>query len=342
MIFGRTRKVRFLAAVEDFETAVRNRDAKRSHQGFREIYRTFEKAGGEEIAEGGVRLAALLPEVPDGPRGPAAMIVGACVERGADACRCAPAVFTGLAQALEAAEEFCERWAASGGGDFPEPDDRDPEPDVVERVGHCAAFGWWTLPQWEMAAVAMLNRPEVRTDLDGADRARLLRGLRTVSEASGHDFKCLVHALLVLDDEPLIALHRPSGTGYALRMTGLGDNFQLHTLLADVLIGGGHLPGRAPSAREAAVCRSEPGQVPTTGSFNLVAPDGSWVWNEGTPVDIPVVDGARLLVLDPSPYQRGWPAGRFFPKMTGDLVLERVLGAEETARWFGKVAPGKD
>jgi hypothetical protein len=70
--------------------------------------------------------------------------------------------------------------------------------------------------------------------------------------------------------------------------------------------------------------------VPTTGSFNLLAPDGTWVWNEGTPTDIPVVDGVRLLVLDPPPYERSWPAGRFFPHMTGDLVLERVLGEEET------------
>ncbi|GAA2488272.1 hypothetical protein GCM10023100_08590 [Actinocorallia cavernae] len=69
----------------------------------------------------------------------------------------------------------------------------------------------------------------------------------------------------------------------------------------------------------------------TTGSFNLVSPTGEWVWNEGTPADIPVVDGARLLVLDPPPYQRSWPAGRFFPHMSGDLVLERVLGPGRSA-----------
>ncbi|MEW2130995.1 hypothetical protein [Streptomyces sp. NPDC005435] len=129
-----------------------------------------------------------------------------------------------------------------------------------------------------------------------------------------------------------MVLHRPTGTGYALRMSGIGDNFQLHTLLADVLIGGGHVSGEAPSAEEAAVCRDRPGQVPTTGAFNLVTPGGEWVWNEGTPSDIPVVDGVRLLVLDPPAYARSRPAGRFFPHMTGDLVLGRVLGAEEAGR----------
>ncbi|MET7698576.1 hypothetical protein [Streptomyces sp. NPDC005485] len=42
----------------------------------------------------------------------------------------------------------------------------------------------------------------------------------------------------------------------------------------------------------------------------------------------------------PAPVPAGL-AGRFFPNMPGDLVLERVLGAEETAQWFTQVAPAK-
>ena len=341
MIFGRRGRERFVEAVAGFEAAVRERDGDRSQRGLREMDRHFEGARDQEITQAGPRLAALLPEVPPGPRGTIAVIVGACVERGADARTCAPYVFDGLAEALGDAVEFCERWAATGGGEFPEPDPGDPEPAVLERVGAKAALGWWTLPQWEMASVAMLSHAAVRSGLDPAPRTRLLDALHAVQEASGHDFKCLHHALLVLDDEPLLVLHRPTGTGYVLRMTGIGDNFQLHTLLADVLVGGGHVPGRAPSAREAAVCRDAPGQVPTTGAFNLVTPGGEWVWNEGTPTDIPVVDGFRLLVLDPPPYERGWPAGRFFPGMTADLVLERVLDAPETREWLGRCAPPK-
>ncbi|MEV5145407.1 hypothetical protein AB0L14_13410 [Streptomyces sp. NPDC052727] len=56
------------------------------------------------------------------------------------------------------------------------------------------------------------------------------------------------------------------------------------------------------------------------------------MWNEGTPSDIPVVDGVRLLVLDAPPYERSRPAGRFLPHMTGDLALARVLGEEEAGR----------
>ncbi|MFE5938782.1 hypothetical protein ACFQ69_25890 [Streptomyces sp. NPDC056470] len=44
------------------------------------------------------------------------------------------------------------------------------------------------------------------------------------------------------------------------------------------------------------------------------------------------------VVLDPPPYERSWPAGRFFPGMTGELVLERVLPATEAAGLLVQVA----
>ncbi|MEV0738610.1 hypothetical protein AB0I51_22185 [Streptomyces sp. NPDC050549] len=341
MIFTGKGRARFLDAVVGFETAVRQGDGERSQQAMQEIQRHFEHARDDDLAQVGPRLAALLPTVPPGPRALVAVLVGACVERGADAGACAPHIFEGLAEVLGVAKEFCARWAATGGGDLPDPDPAALTEAALERVGQDAAVGWITLQQWEMASVAMLNRPAVRTTLPPETRLGLLSALHEIREASGDEFKCLHYALLVLDEEPLLALHRPTGTGYLLRMTGIGDNFQLHTLLADVLVGGGHVPGEAPSAQEAAVCRDAPGQVPTTGSFNLVTPGGEWVWNEGTPADIPVVEGARVVVLDPPPYRRGWPAGRFFPGMAGDLVLERVLGADEVQEWLGRCAPPK-
>ncbi|MCX4633075.1 hypothetical protein [Streptomyces sp. NBC_01443] len=335
MIFGRKT---FLGAVADFEKAVGERDAQGAERAFAQLHRTSVKASDGEYRESGPRLAALLPGVPPGPRAAVAVVVGACVERGADALACAPGIFAGAREGFAAAGDFCARWADSGGGDLPDPDDELTEA-IVERTGHELAIGWFTLEQWEMAIVAMLDTRAVRQTLEG--KAELLALVERVAEASGHAFKCLTYALRVLDDEPLIVLHRDTGTGYALRMSGIGDNFQLHTLLAGVLIGGMHVPGEAPSAQEIAVSRDAAGQVPTTGAFNLVGVDGGWIFNEGNPSDIDVVDGVRLIVLDPPPYRRGWPAGRFFPGMHGDLVLERVLGAEETAGWFSKVAPAK-
>ncbi|CCK25762.1 hypothetical protein BN159_1383 [Streptomyces davaonensis JCM 4913] len=341
MITGSQQQGPFVEAVARFEAAVREQEPEQAERAFGEMGRAYRDAAPQEMAQAAPRLAALLPEVPPGPRGTIAVLVGACVESGADPRPCAPHIFVELAENLAAAGEFAERWAETGGGDFPDPESGEVDPAVFERVGPEAALAWLSMPQWEMACVAMLSDPAVRTALDGSLRARLLRGIRAVAEASGHEFKCLTYALLVLDDEPLVVLHRPTGTGYRMRMSGIGDNFQLHTLLADVLVGGGHVPGRAPSPQEAAVCRDAPGQVHTVGSFNLVAPGGEWVWNEGTPTDIPVVDGVRLLVLDPPAYERSWPSGRFFPRMTGDLVLERVLDAAETRYWLEGCEPPK-
>ncbi|MEW1611624.1 MULTISPECIES: hypothetical protein [unclassified Streptomyces] len=338
MIFG---KAGFGGAVADFEAAVVAQDAKRSGKAFVRLQETFGQAKEAELLDGGPRLAAVLEQVPPGPRAVVAVLVGACVERGADAERCAPGVLAGLRAAVEGAAAFAEAWAATGGGAFPVPDGEEPGEEIVGRTGSEAAVGWWTLPQWETAAVALLNHRVVR-GLAGTGRSELLRLLAAVEQASGRQFTSLGYALQVLDQEPLVALHRPSGTGYALRFFGIGDNFQLHTLLADALVGGGHVQGYAPSSQEAAVCRETPGQVDTEGSFDLTAPDGGRLWNEGTPVDIPVVDGVRLLVLDEPSYRRSWFAGRFFPGMRGDVILERTLEPEETARWFAQVSPAKD
>ncbi|WP_339153290.1 hypothetical protein [Streptomyces sp. F41] len=371
MIFS---KAGFGEAVADFEAAVVAQDAKRSGKAFIRLQETFGRAKETELFAGGPHLAAVLEQVPPSPRAVVAVLVGACVERGADAERCAPGVLAGLRAALEGAVAFGEAWAATGGGAFPVPDDGEPGEEIVERTGFEAAVGWWTLSQWEMAAVALLNHRAVRAGLNGeavragldaeaagaglderaagaglddatvrgqagSGRGELLRLLTAVAQASGQELRCLSYALQVLDDEPLVVLHRPSATGYLLRLSGIGDNFQLHTLLADALIGGGHVAGRAPSPQEVAVCRETPGQVETAGSFELVAPDGDRLWNEGTPADIPVVDGVRLLVLDEPSYARSWPAGRFFPGMRGDLILERALEPGETERWFARVSP---
>ncbi len=336
MIFGQTT---FAGAAAEFDKAVRARDSQASEQAFDLLQQTFQGADDAELAAAAPGLAALLPEVPPGPRAITAVVVGACVERGADASACAPAILAGVAEILRGAVEFTEAWASTGGGDLPDPQEGPPDDAVFDRVGRQAAQAWWTLPQWEMAAVAVLNQPAVRAALTGRDH--LLGPARRVSEALDGGLKYLVYALLVLDDEPLAVLHRATGTGYLMRMTGIGDNFQLHTLLAAELVGGGHVPGAAPTPEAVAVCRDEPGQVHTVGSFNLAAPDGSWIWNEGTPSDIPAVDGVRLLVLDPPPYERSWPAGRFFPGMPGSLVLERVMDAGEAADRLAKVSEPK-
>ncbi|MCX5198581.1 hypothetical protein OOK31_32635 [Streptomyces sp. NBC_00249] len=48
-----------------------------------------------------------------------------------------------------------------------------------------------------------------------------------VAKLSGEPFKCLLYALAVLDDEPVVALDRATGAGFALCASGIGDNFSV-------------------------------------------------------------------------------------------------------------------
>ncbi|MFF0416047.1 hypothetical protein ACFYUY_37150 [Kitasatospora sp. NPDC004745] len=313
----------------------------------------FGSAGPAEVAAAGPRLAALLPDAPPFPRAHLAMVVGACVENGADPLACAGPVLAGLRGALGGAQRLVRRWEETGGGPLPDPEADDPS-EAHDRIehrehldawhAHLAVVGWWTLHLWQQAAWAVYAHAAVRTEARASGVTGVLLELFGRYSGGQHEFKGLAHLALVLDDEPLLVLHRPTGAGFLLRMDGLSDTFQLHTLLADVLVGGGHLPGPRPDPEVAALARTavlDGRRVIATGAFNLVAPDGSWLWNEGTPSDVPVVDGVRTLVLDPLPYERSWSAGRFIQELPGDLRLERVLPPAEAARLLARTAPAQ-
>jgi hypothetical protein len=167
--------------------------------------------------------------------------------------------------------------------------------------------------------------------------------------------------LQVLDDEALLVIHVEQKKGYDVRISGLSDNFQLHTLLAGALIGSpsqGWLEGTAPSKRAVAECRdaavAEGGGAQMTGAFNLcnwtaLRPDGSlpddtgaasnhWIWNEGYPAEIAPFEGRRIVLLGKPPYERLWRAGRQFCGMVGALTVERTLGTAEVKEWLNRLA----
>ncbi|WP_406200710.1 hypothetical protein OH807_20045 [Kitasatospora sp. NBC_01560] len=334
------------------ETAHESADTERFEAAFRLAGGLLGPADSRESAAAGPRLAALLPAAPPFERAHLAMMVGACVERGADPVACADQVLAGLREALTGALLLIGRWAETGGGELPDPDADSPgeahariadpgDPDAWPA--HRAVIGWWTLHLWQMASFAVYTHAAVRGSARAGGVTAVLAELVERYGDGPHDLKGLLHLMRTLDDEPLLVLDRPSGTGYLVRMDGLTDNFQLHTLLAELLIGGGHLPGTRPDPEAVALSRTAEvdgrRRVTALGTFNLLAPDGSWIWNEGTPDDIPVVDGVRTLVLEPQPYERSWSAGRFIQQVPGDLRLERVLTPAEAAGLISRTAP---
>ncbi|MEU4117546.1 hypothetical protein AB0F71_23975 [Kitasatospora sp. NPDC028055] len=341
-----------LEAVAELEAVVAVGDDEGFGPALSRVGGLFGPADPAERRAAGPRLAALLPDAPPFPRAHLAMVVGACVESGADPVACAGPVLAGLRGALTGAQRLVEHWARTGGGPLPDHEADDPaeaharieHPEHLDpRQAHLAVVAWWTLHLWQQAAWAVYAHPPVRAEARASGVTEVLLELFDRYRGERHDFKGLTHLALVLDDEPLLVLDRPTGTGYLLRMSGLSDTFQLHTLLADVLIGGGHLPGLPQDPEVVALARTafpDGRRLTATGAFNLVAPDGSWLWNEGTPSDVPLLDGVRTLVLEPLPYERSWSAGRFLPEVPGDLRLERVLDPAEAARLLARTVPG--
>lgn len=353
MIFKRKREATsFAAIVTELEGAVAARDGDRTGPAFTAVMHGVQSASDAECRLAGPRLAALLPAFPPtGPRPMLAMAAGFCVERGADPVACAEPILGGVQQDLLDALEFARRWTATGAAEdeLPEPDEKIIDDALTARLGGDVyeatrlALAWCSIEEWQPPALAVLCRSaEVRRRHASA----ILPACRDLAALERHDLKCLAYALAVLE-EHLVVLHRPTGAGFEVRIGGIGDNFQLHTLLAHVLVGGGHVPGTAPSAESVRLATDpEPaqGRTPTiaTGAFELLAPNGERIWNEGLPDDIPVVEGRRLLVLDEPMYQRSWNADRFFPHLPGSAELTRVLTADETRTWFAHTSPGNE
>ncbi|MER6418128.1 hypothetical protein [Streptomyces sp. NPDC001137] len=129
-------------------------------------------------------------------------------------------------------------------------------------------------------------------------------------------------------------------------MAGIGDNYQLHTLLADRLIGDpeqGLVAGERP-ARSCVEAATDGDPSLSTGDpgirrFRLFYGHGGYVYPEGVPADIEPLDGIRVLVLHPSNGTFGMGLGRVFEHMTPTLELDRVLEPAQTQVWFDRMAP---
>ncbi|WUS96816.1 hypothetical protein OHA46_09005 [Streptomyces sp. NBC_00708] len=348
MIFNRKQQdARFTAAVSDLEEAVSARDGERTGHAFSAVMKRAESASDAECLDAGPRLAALIPAFPPtGPRTMLATAAGFCVERGAAPLACAEPILDGVHRDLLDALEFARRWTATG-AELPATGQELIDDAHLSRLGDDTyeatrlALAWCSLEEWQPPALAVLCRS---TEVRRRHASDVLPLCREVEALDRHDLKCLSYALAVLNDEPLIVLHRPTDKAFEIRVDGIGDNFQLHTLLAHVLVGGGHVPGTPPSpesvhlATDPAPARGT-SDATATGTFELLAPDGTRIWNEGLPDDIPVVEGRRVLVLDDPSYQRSWNADRFFPHLPGKAELLRVLPPDEAKTWYALTSP---
>ncbi|MGY4921984.1 hypothetical protein [Streptomyces sp. 900105755] len=207
------------------------------------------------------------------------------------------------------------------------------------------AMSWFDMEDWLQALIAVWGHGPFRAAVPTEVKAELRQYATAVADRSQR--AAWVRDLAaVLDDETLLVLHPPARKGYLLTMSGVGDNFQLHILLADRLVGDsgqGMVPGERPDRSWVAAATDAdpylgPGN-PAIRRFRLFDGHGAYVHPEGVPADIKPLDGTRVLVLHPPNGDYGMGVGRVFQDMIPALSLDRILGPEETERWLTRIAP---
>lgn len=292
----------------------------------------------EAIASAELPRAALL-----------ALGCGAIVEHGGDPNLALDAVLLRLPDALKQAKAFRDACRAAEteqamkhGGEPPRFFFHDSN-GSAKSDSNDPSLIWDTVDSLGRGVNAMLARSD-----EARRRARSVPEIRRLAWDLADDYEqagYLAELLEVLDDEMLLVMHPELMLGYWVRIRGVADNFQLHTLLADVLIGDpfeGWIPGIRPDPRVAAAAR-DGAPVPdllAEAKFNLVGwrglqPDGllptgldgseHWIWGEGVPADIERYQGSRVILLGPPPYPRDWAAERRFDGMHGEIqVLEKL------------------
>jgi hypothetical protein len=353
----------FLTAVLDLVVgASAENDIEEVYASAREVMRASEEVEPHELNQALQRLADALATAPVYCLGVLGITAGALVERGGAPELALRPILDRLPEVLQGAADFADacRAAAAAEEGNAEEEQRDP----VERFGAEvarqlpeAAIAWDALDALGLGAIALLSR-----SAEGRAWAREQPELDEAVQAVGdaHPRAGWLEMLLrVLDDEELLVLHPEQKRGYRVRIGGLADNFQLHTLLADALIGDpaeGWLAGARPDPRVAAAARDQPvdpAAPRAVGVFNLcnwtaLLPDGTlpgalessdhWIWNEGSPADILPFEGRRVVLLGPPPYARGWNAGRRFDGLAGSVEVLEQLSPAAVADWLDRLA----
>ncbi|GAA4942438.1 hypothetical protein [Actinoplanes utahensis] len=337
----------------DLARGVLARDEKTAAAAFHGIGRSIESAGPDELTEGARRLRPALERVPLGNGTALAQVAAGLVEAGADPFVLLDVLVERVTDGLELGARF-PALAEKDGGEFEAPDSQAAADVLIERVTRAAAQAgierdesiritesYFTVDDWIPSLLLPLQQKRVRQAVRGRERL----AAATAAMEDHADAATWMYGLLqVIDDEAFLVIHRPSGRAYRLTVSGVGDNFQLHTLLAATLIGDpaqGLIAGDRPQPAWIAAATDGPELQPAggvRGQFEMWGADGDRVWGEGRPADVPVVDGHRVVVLDVPSYARSWNTGRVYPLMYPEITLDRILPETEAAGWLARIS----
>jgi hypothetical protein len=265
-------------------------------------------------------MAELASTAPLPAAGLASLLCGVFVENGGTIGVGAPAIIAAGRQAFRSAarqqEAVWSAWRAAEGAKGGRL-----SPEEAQAVAERASGSFSTeergtlanLPFFADPLCAVMERSkEVRKAVRGhSDFCQDIWAFRN----QGNDSPALLSKLLVvLDDADLLVLHPETRRGFVVRIAGICHNFQLHTLLADALIGDpaqGLLPGVRPDPRAVAMARDQafdPAAPPAQASFHLqtwhaIRPDGTHDTEPTAPRDWTAMAGELEIVQKLTPEQ---------------------------------------
>src|SRR5260370_28237817 len=266
----------------------RSPDVPALQQAVRTIVQQGEQVTQQERETALERMTVLFSQVKLYP--PAALIAlgcGALIEQGADPAIASAAILERTHEALQRAPAFglaCQNEAGRHPG---ESDPQDIEA-CVNQYGRQLiqempeeTRAWFALQPLCTAALAVLVRlPHMRASI--RQNPAFLAAL-AACPANYSSIDCLRGVLAVLDNEEIIVLHPAVQRGYRIRISGIGTNFQLHTLLADALIGDpneGWLPGTRPDPQVAAAAKDGPFPMLEEDDDDFPSAEGAFnLWN---------------------------------------------------------------
>jgi hypothetical protein len=310
----------------------------------RELSRRATGASTKELSAATQRLAAALPRL-DVERGSwIALTAGTLVELGGAPGALGLALVERLPAVLDAAQRFLnfclsqvpEEHHADDGivlGDRCVPES---VIDLLIESDPGAVEAWAALTAWCLPLIACGTRDR---SIRAAARAADLRRFTAELGAHQDEVACLDRLLRILDGETWLVLDVTSYAGWRIEVSGVADNFQLQTLLADLL------PGRhsKPSPATARVAWGEGPQEDRSAVWEKSWEMHAWtavqagggldqrdldsrIWSEGMPDEIPCFEGQRVVLLAPVANPLSSWASRYF----GDLRPQVRLCAELT------------
>ena len=312
-----------------------------------------------------IQFDSLLGVVDESPTGPAcflSVVCGALLEQGALPGRMGSMVHRLLGELLPPAAHLVRECtkreqAAAPAQTLTEAEQEEHSAqrqaqlfEELSAANPLAREAWDNLGAFWPACVAIYSR-QVAARVKARGYLPLIDVLADRHEG-GHWLQKL---LPVLDDEPLVVIDPARTVGISVRMSGVADNFQLHTLLMSTFPRRWYERRRVSHPAVATAMGLGPQQISEviTGCWNLyqasaLGADGRispaqqtepqhWIWGEGSPTDISLIDGHRVVLLGPPSDIRTWPSLRLFNSLKAGLHDVQVLNTRDVRQWLQKI-----